>query len=70
MGLKLQNLTKYELKWPHLCHIIQNEAAKVILLILNDSISQPGQFSYFYLNFRPLSASVSYKTLSTVATLV
>ena len=28
------------------------------------TISQPGQFSYFYLNFGPLSASVSYKTLS------
>ena len=36
----------------------------LVVLILNDTICQPGQFSYFYLNFGPLSASVSYKTLS------
>ena len=35
-----------------------------LVVILNDTISQPGQFPYFFLNFGPLPASVSYKTLS------
>ena len=58
-------MTKCESKWPYLCQIIQNEAEKVsqsffFVLILNDT----GPFSYFYLNFGALSASVSYKTLT------
>ena len=36
----------------------------LLVLILNATISQPWQFSYFYLDFGPLSASVSYKTFS------
>ena len=36
----------------------------LLVLIINDTICQPGQFSYFYLNIGPLLASVSNKTLS------
>ena len=59
MGLIQPSLTKYEIKWPHLCHIIQIEAKKsflfflLLVLILNYTIGQPGQFSYFYHNFEP-----------------
>ena len=35
----------------------------ISVVILNDTISQPGQIPYFFLNFGPLPASVSYKTL-------
>ena len=40
MKLEQPNMAKYELKWPHSCHIIQNEAEKFLILSITSAYSK------------------------------